>query len=228
MEGKTKIVEKFDNYVILHFKDDITAGDGKKHDIMKGKGAICAEITAITMKYLNSKGIYTQLLEFIPPNKIKAVSLKMFPLEVVVRLKKAGSFIRRYGGKEGEEFSEPLVEFFIKDDEKHDPMVCKSHLSLFNICSKEQANKIEIEAKKTALELKKFFENIGYELWDMKFEYGIDNKGEICLGDEISPDTLRLRKKGEIFDKDVYRKNIGDPLKKYREVLSKCQNLNLL
>ncbi|HCF38458.1 MAG TPA: phosphoribosylaminoimidazolesuccinocarboxamide synthase [Thermosipho africanus] len=228
MEGKTKIVEDFGDYVILNFKDDITAGDGEKHNVLEGKGAICAEITAISMKYLNSRGIYTQFLDFITPNKIKAVSLKMLPLEVVVRLKKAGSFIRRYGGNEGEEFKEPLVEFFIKDDERHDPMVCKNHLVLFEICNEKQAEEIEKSAKKTAIELKNFFEKLGFDLWDMKFEYGIDNEGKVCLGDEISPDTLRLRKKDGIFDKDVYRKNLGDPLEKYREVLSACRSLNLL
>ncbi|ABR31086.1 phosphoribosylaminoimidazole-succinocarboxamide synthase [Thermosipho melanesiensis] len=228
MEGKTKIVDRFDDYVILNFKDDITAGDGEKHNVLSGKGEICAEITAITMKYLNSRGIYTQFLDFERPNKIKAVSLEMFPLEVVVRLKKAGSFIRRYGGEEGEEFKEPLVEFFIKDDEKHDPMVCKNHLVLFGICSEKQVDEMIDAAKKTASELKKFFGNLGFDLWDMKFEYGVDKDGKICLGDEISPDTLRLRKTAEIFDKDVYRKDLGDPLEKYREVLEACRSLNLL
>ncbi|MDK2898235.1 MAG: phosphoribosylaminoimidazole-succinocarboxamide synthase, partial [Thermotoga sp.] len=50
--------------------------------------------------------------------------------------------------------------------------------------------------------------------------------GNVVLGDEISPDTFRLRKKGEIFDKDVYRRDLGDPLKKYREVLELCRSLN--
>ncbi|MBT1247596.1 MULTISPECIES: phosphoribosylaminoimidazolesuccinocarboxamide synthase [unclassified Thermosipho (in: thermotogales)] len=228
MEGKTKIVENYGDYVILNFKDDITAGDGEKHSILAGKGSICAEITAIAMKYLNYKGIYTQFLDFEKPNRIKAVPLKMFPIEVVARLKKAGSFIRRYGGDEGEEIKEPLVEFFIKDDTKHDPMVCDEHLVLFGLCTKEQVKEIKNITKKIALELKNFFEEIGFDLWDMKFEYGLDKNGKVCLGDEISPDTLRLRKTKEIFDKDVYRKNLGDPLEKYREVLNACKSLNLL
>ena len=49
-EGKTKIVEEFGSEVVLHFKDDITAGDGAKHDVIKNKGSICCEVTARTMK----------------------------------------------------------------------------------------------------------------------------------------------------------------------------------
>jgi len=227
-EGKTKKVEVKDGYAYLYFKDDITAGDGEKHDVMSGKGAMCAEITARTMKALKDRGIDNQFIEFISPNVIKAIPLEMYPLEVVVRLKKAGSFIRRYGGTEGEEFEVPLVEFFIKDDARHDPMVCKKHLPLLGIASIEEAEEMERQASDIALALRDIFAEMGYELWDMKFEFGKTADGKILLGDEISPDTLRLRKSGEIFDKDVYRKDIGDPMAKYREVLEACRrHINL-
>ncbi|ABQ47536.1 phosphoribosylaminoimidazole-succinocarboxamide synthase [Thermotoga petrophila RKU-1] len=225
-EGKTKIVKVTDDYALLEFKDDITAGDGLKHDVLTGKGSICAETTAILMKYLSEKGIKTHLVEYIPPRTLKVIPLKMFPLEVVVRLKKAGSFVRRYGGVEGEDLPVPLVEFFIKDDERHDPMVCVDHLEILGIATREQAEKMKEAAVKATLALKEFFERANFELWDIKYEFGLDKDGNVVLGDEISPDTFRLRKKGEIFDKDVYRRDLGDPLKKYREVLELCRSLN--
>ncbi len=226
-EGKTKIVEDAgEGLVLIHFKDDITAGDGEKHDVMEQKGAMCAEITARVMGWLNKKGVPTHFIEFIPPRTLKAKKLKMFPLEVVVRYKKAGSFIRRYGGKEGEELSFPLVEFFIKDDERHDPMVCTDHIVLMDIATREQVERMAELAADIAMKLKEYFEMAGYDLWDMKFEFGVDENGEIVLGDEISPDTLRLRKSGEIFDKDVYRKDLGDPMEKYREVLKACRSIS--
>jgi len=225
-EGKTKIVKVTGDYALLEFKDDITAGDGLKHDVLKGKGSICAETTAILMKYLSEKGIKTHLVEYIPPQTLRVIPLKMFPLEVVVRLKKAGSFVRRYGGVEGEDLPSPLVEFFIKDDERHDPMVCVDHLEILGIATREQAEKMKEEAVKTTLALKEFFERANFELWDIKYEFGLDKGGNVVLGDEISPDTFRLRKKGEIFDKDVYRRDLGDPLKKYREVLELCRSLS--
>lgn len=212
-EGKTKIVKVTDDYALLEFKDDITAGDGLKHDVLTGKGSICAETTAILMKYLSEKGIKTHLVEYIPPRTLKVIPLKMFPLEVVVRLKKAGSFVRRYGGVEGEDLPVPLVEFFIKDDERHDPMVCVDHLEILGIATREQAEKMKEAAVKATLALKEFFERANFELWDIKYEFGLDKDGNVVLGDEISPDTFRLRKKGEIFDKDVYRRDLGDPLK---------------
>jgi phosphoribosylaminoimidazole-succinocarboxamide synthase len=222
-EGKTKIVEIKDGYAYLHFKDDITAGDGEKHDVMSGKGSMCAEITARLMRALKDRGIDNQFVEFTAPNVIKAIPLKMYPLEVVVRFKKAGSFIRRYGGVEGEEFAEPLVEFFVKDDERHDPMVCKKHLPILGIASLDDAEEMERQAKEIALALRDIFKEMGYDLWDMKFEFGKAEDGKILLGDEISPDTLRLRRSGEIFDKDVYRRNLGDPMAKYKEVLEQCR-----
>ncbi len=222
-EGKTKIVEIKDGVAYLHFKDDITAGDGEKHDVMSGKGAMCAEITARLMKALKDRGIDNQFIEFIEPRTIKAVPLRMYPLEVVVRFKKAGSFIRRYGGEEGEVFAEPLVEFFIKDDERHDPMVCEDHIVLFGIATRDEVEDMKRQAKEIAIALRDIFGSMGYDLWDMKFEFGKSDDGRILLGDEISPDTLRLRQSGEIYDKDVYRRNLGDPMEKYREVLRRCR-----
>ncbi|WP_448374961.1 phosphoribosylaminoimidazolesuccinocarboxamide synthase [Fervidobacterium sp.] len=228
-EGKTKIVEISEDgqNVILTFKDDITAGDGAKHDVMSSKGLFCSEITARLMQYLNTKGVNTMFLNYLPPNKIRAKKLKMIPLEVIVRFKKAGSFVRRYGGTEGEDLPSPLVEFTYKSDVMHDPLVCVEHLEVMGIVNKSIAEKIIEEAKKTAMLLKEFFSLHTFELWDIKFEYGVDEDGNICLGDEISPDTMRLRKSGEIFDKDIYRRDLGNPMEKYEVVLNICRSILL-
>ncbi|MFN3328757.1 MAG: phosphoribosylaminoimidazolesuccinocarboxamide synthase, partial [Fervidobacterium pennivorans] len=171
-EGKTKIVEDLGKEVILHFKDDITAGDGQKHDVIQNKGAVCAEITSRLMKYLNDKNVPTMFVEFLPPNKIRARKLRMLPLEVIVRFKKAGSFIRRYGGTEGEELPNPLVEFTYKNDELHDPLMCVEHLEVFGITTRQNAQEIINLAKETGLHLREFFAKHGLDLWDMKFEFG--------------------------------------------------------
>lgn len=226
-EGKTKKVEDLGSEVILHFKDDITAGDGAKHDVLQNKGAICSEITARLMKYLNEKGVHTMYLEYLPPNRIRARKLKMIPLEVIVRFKKAGSFVRRYGGNEGEDLPSPLVEFTYKSDTLHDPLMCVEHLEVLGITTKEIAQNIIQQAKEAGKYLKEFFEKRSLELWDMKFEFGLDLDGKVCLGDEISPDTMRLRKSGEIYDKDIYRRDLGNPLEKYEVVLKLCQSIDL-
>jgi len=224
-EGKTKVVEIKEKEAIISFKDDITAGDGAKHDVFAGKGNICAELTAMAMKYLNEKGVPTHFLEFVPPNVLRALPLRMFPLEVVVRFIKAGSFLRRYGGIEGEVFKEPIVEFFVKDDERHDPMVCMDHLEVLNLATREQGMKMKKIALEAGKHLKSFFEMAGFELWDIKFEFGLTTDGKVVLGDEVSPDTCRLRRKKDIYDKDVYRKDIGDPIARYKEVLEACRGI---
>ncbi|AMW33001.1 phosphoribosylaminoimidazole-succinocarboxamide synthase [Fervidobacterium changbaicum] len=228
-EGKTKIVELSEDgqSVILTFKDDITAGDGAKHDVLTSKGQFCSETTARLMHYLNTKGVYTMFINYIPPNKIRARKLKMIPLEVIVRFKKAGSFVRRYGGTEGEDLPEALVEFTYKSDAMHDPLMCVEHLEVLGILDRENAVKIINQAKQAANFLKEFFSLHGFELWDIKFEYGFDEAGNICLGDEISPDTMRLRKAGEIFDKDIYRRDLGNPMEKYEVVLNLCRSILL-
>jgi len=179
------------------------------------------------MKYLNEKGVHTMYLEYLPPNRIRARKLKMIPLEVIVRFKKAGSFVRRYGGNEGEDLPSPLVEFTYKSDTLHDPLMCVEHLEVLGITTKEIAQSIIQQAKEAGTYLKEFFEKHSIELWDMKFEFGLDLDGKVCLGDEISPDTMRLRKSGEIFDKDIYRRDLGNPLEKYEVVLRLCQSIDL-
>lgn len=74
-------------------------------------------------------------------------------------------------------------------------MVCVDHLEILKIATKDQAEKMKETAVKATLALKEFFEKGGFELWDIKYEFGLDKNGEVVLGDEISPDTFRLRKR---------------------------------
>ncbi|MEM4570881.1 MAG: phosphoribosylaminoimidazolesuccinocarboxamide synthase [Desulfurococcaceae archaeon] len=101
------------------------------------------------------------------------------------------------------------------------------HLEVLGITTKEIAQSIIQQAKEAGTYLKQFFEKHSLELWDMKFEFGLDLDGKVCLGDEISPDTMRLRKSGEIYDKDIYRRDLGNPLEKYEVVLKLCQSIDL-
>ena len=60
-----------------------------------------------------------------------------------------------------------------------------------------------------------------------KIEYGYDAHGDLYLADEISPDSMRLWKIGsdERFDKDLFRKDEGDIVPAYREILDRLQPL---
>jgi phosphoribosylaminoimidazole-succinocarboxamide synthase len=66
--------------------------------------------------------------------------------------------------------------------------------------------------------LTSLIEEIGFELIDFKLEFGITNDGQLVLADEICPDTMRLWKDNQSYDKDLFRLDSGDLLAGYREV----------
>jgi phosphoribosylaminoimidazole-succinocarboxamide synthase len=220
-EGKAKIIytTDSDNLVIQYFKDDTTAFDGAKKEVLEDKGVINCSISTIIFEYLEKHGIKTHFVERLSPREMLVKKCEIIPVEVVVRNVAAGSFSRRYGVKEGTPLKEPLVEYFYKNDELHDPMVCPNHVYMFGWATREELGFMT----KTALEvnelLKKFFDEIDIQLVDFKLEFGRHN-GEILLADEITPDACRLwdKSSGEVLDKDRFRKDMGKVVESYKEV----------
>lgn len=207
-EGKTKVVYEgqADNEVILEFKDDITAGDGEKHDVLPDKGYLNCAISVEFFKVLEDAGISTHFLEFIPPNLMRVKKAEMLPVEVVARRIAAGHILQRLPIEAGTKFEPPLVEFFYKDDEKHDPMVTVDHLRILNVATPEQSAIIKDIALRVADALAKFLDKKDIVLADFKIEVGRTSKDELVVGDEINGDSCRLWTKEGILDKDVYRK----------------------
>jgi phosphoribosylaminoimidazole-succinocarboxamide synthase len=82
--------------------------------------------------------------------------------------------------------------------------------------------------KKTALdvnfELQSLFTLMGIDLVDFKLEFGYDAHGDLYLGDEISPDSMRLWEKnsGMSKDKDIFRKYGSDEalVSAYKDILT--------
>ncbi|MHA1376756.1 MAG: phosphoribosylaminoimidazolesuccinocarboxamide synthase [Candidatus Helarchaeota archaeon] len=219
-EGKTKIIYESEdpNEVIMEFKDDITAGDGLKHDKISGKGYLNATISAEFFKVLNDKGIPTHMIEFIPPIHMRVKRLDMLPVEVVCRRIAAGHLLKRLPIKEGENFDPGLVEFFYKDDEHHDPMINEDHLRILNIGTVAEARKMKNITIKVSDILAQFLSENGVILADFKIEFGRDVNNNLIIGDEINGDSCRLWDKkdiNKIYDKDVYRK--GAPLNKVKD-----------
>ena len=73
--------------------------------------------------------------------------------------------------------------------------------------------------------LKMIFDSMDIDLVDFKLEYGHDTTGGLCLADELSPDNMRLWKKGtkERFDKDLFRKGEGDIVEAYKYILTQLR-----
>ncbi len=217
--GKVKSVYSDGEEVIIEFRDDITAGNGEKHDVLTGKGKLLNSINEIFFNVLSSNSIPNHYIERLSETSFKAKKLEIIPLEIVVRNFAAGSFCRRYGVKKGVKIG-PVVEFFVKDDELNDPLICEDVAVALNISSHETLQRLRELALKVNDAVKTFVQERGLLLVDFKVEVGTCN-GELLIGDEITPDTCRfwdVHTKNSL-DKDVYRDSKGDPLTAYREVL---------
>jgi phosphoribosylaminoimidazole-succinocarboxamide synthase len=147
-------------------------------------------------------------------------TLKILPVEVVVRNIAAGSLAKRLGLEEGTKMAKTVLEFYYKDDELGDPMINDYHIAAMNLATPEQMQKVSEYALKTNEILSAHLKEKGLELIDFKLEFGL-HKGEVILGDEISPDTCRFwdSKTGEKMDKDRFRRDLGNVEEAYKEVL---------
>ncbi|MFA4824850.1 MAG: phosphoribosylaminoimidazolesuccinocarboxamide synthase [Methanoregula sp.] len=219
--GKAKSVYRtdVDGKLIVEFRDDITAFDGGKKDVLKNKGSYNAEVSAFLFEYLGRNGVKTHFVSMIDPRHMVVRELGMIPLEVIVRNVAAGSIVRNYPFKEGTKLDPPVIVIDFKDDARHDPMLNDDLIIALKIATPAELKKI----KKIALEINRLLFSLlaaqGITLVDFKIEFGRQGK-TIFLGDEISMDSMRLwdKKSGESLDKDVYRFEKGDVMATYNRV----------
>ena len=205
--------------LIVEFRDDITAFDGGKKNVLKNKGSYNAEVSAFFFEYLERNGVKTHFFTMLDPHRMVVRKLEMIPLEVIVRNIAAGSVVRNYPFREGDPLSPPLIVIDYKDDTRHDPMINDEIILALHLVTFSELKKI----KKMALEVNRLLSTLlaaqGITLVDFKIEFGRQGK-TIYLGDEISMDSMRLwdKKTGESLDKDVYRFEKGDVMAVYRTV----------
>ncbi len=221
IKGKAKSVYTTDTKtkLIIEFRDDITAFDGGKKDVLKKKGRYNAEVSAFFFEYLEKNGVKTHFLTMIDPHHMVVRKLEMIPLEVIVRNIAAGSIVRNYPFEEGELLDPPLIVIDYKDDARHDPMLNDEIILALKIVTPAELKKIKKVARDVNRLLSALLSAQGITLVDFKIEFGRKGK-TICLGDEISMDSMRLwdKKTGESLDKDVYRFDKGDVMAIYDKV----------
>lgn len=221
-EGKAKRIFKTElpNEIIISFKDDATAFNGQKKDILLGKGRLNLKFTRLFFELLESKKIKTHIIEFIDDTTMRAQFVNIIPLEVVVRNYAAGSICKREGFEKGYQFSTPLCEFFYKDDSLGDPIISESEILERKMLTADELNYLRNEALKINEILATYVDTKGIILVDFKIEFGKIESGEIILADEISPDTCRFWDKNtmESLDKDVFRENKADLVSSYSKL----------
>ena len=208
--GKVKSVFTTDNddEVIIEFRDDMTAGDGERKEVMDKKGAYNAVISAKIFKVLEENGVETQFIDLPEENIMLAKKLDMIPIEVIVRNIATGSLVRKYPIEDGTKLDPPIVQMDFKADEYHDPMLNDSIIKALGIATQEEIDLLTQKALQINDILTEFFADAGIILVDYKVEFGKDKDGKILLGDEISPDGCRLwdAETLEMLDKELFRK----------------------
>ena len=208
--GKVKSVftTENDDEVIIEFRDDMTAGDGARKEVMDRKGAYNAVISAKIFKVLEQNGVETQFIDLPEENIMLAKKLDMIPIEVIVRNIATGSLVRKYPIEDGTKLDPPIVQMDFKDDEYHDPMLNDSIITALGIATQEEIDILTEKALKINDILTKFFKDAGIILVDYEVEFGKDKDGKILLGADISPDGCRLwdAETLEMLDKELFRK----------------------
>lgn len=228
-EGKAKIIYEGPdaNTVIQYFKDDATAFNAEKKDVISGKGVLNNRISAHLMTKLEAIGIPTHFIRSINMREQLVRKVEVVPLEIVMRNVAAGSLCKRLGLSEGTILQRPLVEYYYKDDALGDPMVSEEHIMTFGWADPYEMEEIVAMAWRVNDYMSGLFAGIGLTLVDFKLEFGriYGEYGEVylVLADEISPDNCRLwdAKTGEKMDKDRFRFDLGDLVEGYQYIAEK-------
>ena len=224
-EGKAKRLFFYDDdKIIQYFKDDATAFNKKKHEIINEKGILNNLISEFIFKYLSENGVENHFIERLNDREQLVKKVDIIPVEVIVRNIATGTLTKRLGIKEGLKLKKPLIEFTLKSDELDDPIISEEHIDVLEYAQKDEINDIKEQALLINRLLLQLFSSINIQLVDFKIEFGrltVDKK--IILADEISPDSCRLwdKSSSEKLDKDRFRKNLGGLIDAYKEVATR-------
>lgn len=228
-EGKAKKVysTENENEYIVFYKDDATAFNGEKKAQISSKGILNNKISTIIFKMLEENNIDTHFIKSISDREMLVKKVEILPLEVIVRNITAGTFCKRVGMEEGIVLDEPIFETSYKNDDYGDPLINDDYAVAMKLATRKELKFLREETLKINELMKEFFLKMNLKLVDFKIEFGKDSNGNIILADEISPDTCRLwdADTNEKLDKDRFRRNLGDLVEGYEEVLSRMKNL---
>jgi phosphoribosylaminoimidazole-succinocarboxamide synthase len=232
-EGKAKILYEGPEpgTLIQHFKDDATAFNAKKHEVIDGKGVLNNRISEYVFTHLNAMGIPTHFIKRLNMREQLIREVEIIPLEIVVRNVAAGSLSQRLGIEEGTQLPRSIIEFYFKNDQLGDPMVSEEHITAFGWATPQEIDDIMALAIRVNDFLAGLFLGVGIKLVDFKMECGRLWEGDmmrIVVADEISPDSCRLWDvaTGDRLDKDRFRRDMGGLLESYQEVARRLGILN--
>ncbi len=210
--GKTKNVYALDNgNYLLKFKDDCTGKDGKFDPgenavglTIEGVGDVNLRMSIYFFEKINAAGIKTHYVSAnLNDTTMEVLPAKAFGkgLEVICRYKAVGSFYRRYSDyiEEGADLP-AYVETTFKNDAKGDPLLTQDGLVDLGVMTAEQYDSLKDMTQKITKIVADDLKEKGLDMYDIKFEFGYDDKGEVMLIDEIASGNMRVYKDGEYVD----------------------------
>ena len=194
-EGKAKVLYEGPEpgTLIQHFKDDATAFNAKKHEVIEGKGVLNNRISEYVFQNLNDIGVPTHFIRRLNMREQLIREVEIIPLEIVVRNVAAGSLATRLGIEEGTQLPRSIIEFYYKNDQLNDPMVSEEHITAFGWATPQEIDDMMALAIRVNDFLSGLFLGVGIRLVDFKMECGRLWENEmmrIVVADEISPDSL--------------------------------------
>ena len=194
-EGKAKVLYEGPEpgTLIQHFKDDATAFNAKKHEVIDGKGVLNNRISEYVFQHLNDIGVPTHFIRRLNMREQLIREVEIIPLEVVVRNVAAGSLATRLGIEEGTQLPRSIIEFYYKNDALNDPMVSEEHITAFGWATPQEIDDVMALAIRVNDFLSGLFLGVGIRLVDFKMECGRLWENEmmrIVVADEISPELV--------------------------------------
>ncbi|OGL29997.1 hypothetical protein A3D14_02340 [Candidatus Saccharibacteria bacterium RIFCSPHIGHO2_02_FULL_47_12] len=240
-EGKTKIIWDLPgtDEVIIESKDDITAGDGERRDVIEGKAALATQTTGNCFRLLERAGIPTHFVTQEGDRTFRAKRVDMIPIELVARRVAFGSYLKRDPGTQPRtKFENVKFEMFAKDDPNHDPIldydfetgVVRRYKASAPISADTLVDEVPISESPFAISpeqqdvlagltidtfevLEAAWADHEVTLVDLKIECGVTADGQIVVADVIDNDSWRIWPGGDpeqMVDKQLYRD--GQPL----------------
>ena len=217
--GKTKVLNEYPgqpDVLVVSQLDAISARDGERSDIIEGKGRIAAKTTARVFRLLNLCGLPTHYLsggEDDDDNEMLVRRAQMIPIEVVVRGVAAGSLVKRRPGiARGALLVPRVIEFFLKDDANHDPLIEVDDVVARGIATPQEIGTMTELARMTYEILAHAWRRRDTLLVDLKVEFGRiasgEGKGSLVIADVIDNDSWRIWPQGRedlMLDKQRYR-----------------------
>ena len=215
--------------LIIEYTDEVSAFNGVKRANIENKGIISSEISNIIFEYLKNNGIKTHYIKKIDNRNVLVKKVDIIRLEFIVRNIVAGNMANIICIEEGSVLKEPILEINYKNDSLGDPLINDNYALALELINKKELEYAYNQVSNINKLLTRLFKKINLILVDFKVELGFDKDGVIILADEFSPDNARLwdTKTKCKYDKDVFRRDLGDIYTAYLEVLNRLKTLDI-